>query len=918
MREKLFCLSFLIFLGLIFSGISGHAAGGEAREGVFDFLTARVLDAVLFLDELVKNFLSALKNLAADFLAATKTAFSNSANEELVATISQSAAGLRMETSKTEPPTNSTEPENVGIKTASAPIKKVAEKNSAANREQKKVSKAKESLIDKEERPSEDDELVTELTDAKDSELVLDDSHEEAGVENDCRFEGTGKARFQGVVINEVAWAGGPDGSTKEWIELKNIKGAAADISDWYLVDKKEDVKIKFDPGTVLPKNGFYLLERTSDEATIAAADLIYKGALSNKSEGLRLFSSSCELADEVIAEPSWPAGDEKTKATMERGEDFSWHTSSEVFGTPRRNNTPGVIENKTEPLSKNWAPQPSGAEALVLFRINEIMYDLPGTDSGREWIEVVNAGETAYDITQLKLRENKVDHLIKLVKGRQILEVGDYAVIADNPEKFLIDYPNFSGNLFDSSFSLSNIGEAIAIIKGENEIYSTTYEKTWGAQGDGKSLQFIDGAWTTGEPSPGNQSQKKVGAQYGTNVVISEIQVEGVDAGDEFIEVYNPFSESVGLAGWSLQYLSGSAATTSSIAKKNFDSDAVIPAGGYFLVVRGKNGSGSDGYTGGVPPDMTQRTFSMSHALTGGIVFLMSTTTLFQGFGDEALVDYVAYGNAVLNEAATTTMPDAFQSAERKAWSDGLCLDSAVGIYEFSGNGCDSDTGSDFEIRPVARPQNTASLPEPRPAPTMPISASGTEGFVSYATSSSELVFNWDFSRDALGATSTVSYKMMFLDVATTTVIYTGTSTSHVITISELGRDYVFELNALDSDGLTSATTSFSIFVPTHEPPSAPVLSITDFDATSSIATLSWSSSTDADTAEDLLRYETGYTTSTELIESDWMDATGYFSTSTFVFSGIDYFFGVRVRDDFGNVASSTITHRFSTSTEL
>lgn len=418
MREKLFCLSFLIFLGLIFSGISGHAASGEAREGVFDFLTARVSDAVLFLDELVKNFLSALKNLVADFLTATKTAFSNSANEELVATISQSAAGLRMETAKIEPPKNTAEPETAGIKTASAPIKKVAEKNGAANRNQKKVSNAKENLIDKEEQLSENEELAMDLTDAKDGEFVLDDLHEEAGVENDCGFEGAGKLRFQGVVINEVAWAGGPDGSTKEWIELKNIKGAAADISGWYLTDKNGDVKIKFDPGTVLPKNGFYLLERTNDEATTAAADFIYKGALSNKSEGLRLFSSSCELADEVIAEPSWPAGDEKTKATMERGEDFSWHTSSEIFGTPRKNNTLGAIENKTEPLSKNWAPQPSGAEALVIFRINEIMYDLPGTDSGREWIEVVNAGETVYDITQLKLRENKVDHLIKLVRG--------------------------------------------------------------------------------------------------------------------------------------------------------------------------------------------------------------------------------------------------------------------------------------------------------------------------------------------------------------------------------------------------------------------------------------------------------------------------------------------------------------------
>jgi hypothetical protein len=113
--------------------------------------------------------------------------------------------------------------------------------------------------------------------------------------------------------------------------------------------------------------------------------------------------------------------------------------------------------------------------------------------------------------------------------------------------------------------------------------------------------------------------------------LLIHEIQTGWTDEpGDEFVELFNPQDESVSLEGWSLQYLSGGAASFSSLKKKNFLPELKIPAHGYVLVARGLDGSGEDGYRGSVLPDMTERGLGMSGADTGGTLFLVQSTDLF------------------------------------------------------------------------------------------------------------------------------------------------------------------------------------------------------------------------------------------------------------------------------------------------
>ncbi|MEK7509167.1 MAG: lamin tail domain-containing protein, partial [Patescibacteria group bacterium] len=150
----------------------------------------------------------------------------------------------------------------------------------------------------------------------------------------------------------------------------------------------------------------------------------------------------------------------------------------------------------------------PLSASAQVL--ISELMYDLAeGSDAGREWIEVYNAGASPLTLTDWKLYENGTNHKVTAVQGGEILAPGMYAIIAGDVGKFKADHPMLSGQLFDSAFSLSNTGESFALRDSAGvDIDSVTYTSVLGANGTGDSLQRMQlvsgGGFSAGIPTPG------------------------------------------------------------------------------------------------------------------------------------------------------------------------------------------------------------------------------------------------------------------------------------------------------------------------------------------------------------------------------------------------------------------------------
>ncbi len=141
--------------------------------------------------------------------------------------------------------------------------------------------------------------------------------------------------------------------------------------------------------------------------------------------------------------------------------------------------------------------------------KITEILYDPIGTDSGREWLEVYLPNDSGV-ITEYLLRENGIDHTIRSFEGYSTTESGQYVVIADNPEKFLEDFPEYKGGLYDSAFSLRNTGESLEIVNGADVvIFSHQYLPMEGEYTSSVSLHLDskDEVWKVAKPSPGEGS---------------------------------------------------------------------------------------------------------------------------------------------------------------------------------------------------------------------------------------------------------------------------------------------------------------------------------------------------------------------------------------------------------------------------
>lgn len=126
---------------------------------------------------------------------------------------------------------------------------------------------------------------------------------------------------------------------------------------------------------------------------------------------------------------------------------------------------------------------------------ISEIKY------TGNEWIEVSNSGEPS-DISLWKFYEGGTNHKLKSVQGGSSLSSGSYAIIANDATAFLNEHSGFSGILFDSSFSLLDVGETISIKSSDTNIVDTV--SYTGTKGSKNSTQKIGGVWSEATPTPG------------------------------------------------------------------------------------------------------------------------------------------------------------------------------------------------------------------------------------------------------------------------------------------------------------------------------------------------------------------------------------------------------------------------------
>ena len=140
---------------------------------------------------------------------------------------------------------------------------------------------------------------------------------------------------------------------------------------------------------------------------------------------------------------------------------------------------------------------------------ITEIMYDAEGGDEGKEFVEVVNVGSEAIDMTSVQFfeRDDRPDRpggSLAQHQGSAVLQPGGVAVIVAKPDLFLQQY-SFDGVLLDTrNFALLNTGATVSLEIDGRLLHRVAYTAGDGASGDGNSLHFRDGGAVVDKPSPG------------------------------------------------------------------------------------------------------------------------------------------------------------------------------------------------------------------------------------------------------------------------------------------------------------------------------------------------------------------------------------------------------------------------------
>lgn len=200
--------------------------------------------------------------------------------------------------------------------------------------------------------------------------------------------------------------------------------------------------------------------------------------------------------------------------------------------------------------------------------------------------------------------------------------------------------------------------------------------------------------------------------AATAAHIVISEIQISGATASDEFVELYNPTNLDVSLNGWEL-----TKKTSASDAAEQILSPitGTIPAKGFFLIAH-------DNYDGTASADIIYN--PGFHIAANNSIALKNS--------EGVITDLVGMGSSQTFEGEPVLNPIEHRSIERKANETSTAESMAQGgIDQLLGNSNDSNNNmNDFvrhESPTISTPQNSNSTIEPLETPTPTVTVTPT-----------------------------------------------------------------------------------------------------------------------------------------------------------------------------------------------
>ena len=169
-------------------------------------------------------------------------------------------------------------------------------------------------------------------------------------------------------------------------------------------------------------------------------------------------------------------------------------------------------------------------------------------------------------------------------------------------------------------------------------------------------------------------------------HIVISEVQIGGATANDEFIELYNPTGQDINLAGFSLKKKTQTGAESNLVSSARFS--GVIPAYGFFLIAH-------PNYKTAINADL---------AYSGASYYISADNSILLYDMSGNLLDKVGYGEASDFETQAAGEPDSDKSLSRKI---------SANVMQDTDNNY-----ADFEVKDMPTPQNSGAVVLPSAEP--------------------------------------------------------------------------------------------------------------------------------------------------------------------------------------------------------
>ena len=311
------------------------------------------------------------------------------------------------------------------------------------------------------------------------------------------------------LAITEIMY--NPDSSLngQDWVELYNYGKTQIDISGWLL--KSEDVLDEFEipDGTILQPGEFKVIAQWEDTfhmvyPTVSNVIGDFEFGLDNGGGQVRLFN-----------------GGGAPVIQISYGDTLPWPKSADGYGMSLE------VDDYTAELNdpSNWfggcvggSPGSEYSDCNYSVQLSEINYNSIFYHDSGDWIELVNSGIGAIDISDWSIRDSKDNNVFHIPAGT-ILEAGAHLVVCTDIFQYTTYYPAIDNLIGDLGFGFSGQGDAVRIYDNEGILQYGLYyhdDPPWAdeADGNGFTLELLDfygtpnvpGAWTAGCPygSPG------------------------------------------------------------------------------------------------------------------------------------------------------------------------------------------------------------------------------------------------------------------------------------------------------------------------------------------------------------------------------------------------------------------------------